>query len=119
MQSAPSNAIGWARPSPLAVGSPMCGDTGGEISEISEISAVATTCDRSALAKSAKKSPRRYAVASRYTRSGAPGAPSVRVHHSTVILGGVQASSASRLASIRALGTLPRKHSTLIWLRVA
>lgn len=37
----------------------------------------------------------------------------------TLILGGVLASRCSRLASIRALSTLPLKHSVLIWLHVA
>jgi len=50
---------------------------------------------------------------------GVPGAPSLRSTHCTLILGGVLANRDSRLASIRALVTLPRKHSALIWLRVA
>jgi hypothetical protein len=42
-----------------------------------------------------------------------------RSAHCTLILGGVAASRCSRLASIIVLGTLPRKQSALIWLRVA
>src|SRR6218665_987434 len=56
---------------------------------------------------------------SRYMRRGAPGAPSLRSAHCTLIFGGVTASRCSRLASIIVLGTLPRKQSALIWLRVA
>ena len=59
--------------------------------EISEISAATSTCRCSASAKPAKKSPR-YPATSRYTRSGAPGAPSARLPHCTVIFGGVQAN---------------------------
>src|SRR6218665_1089903 len=59
------------------------------------------------------------AAPSRYMRRGAPGAPSLRSAHCTLIFGGVTASRCSRLASIIVLGTLPRKQSALIWLRVA
>ena len=90
----------------------------GEISEISEISAMTSTYDKSILSKSAEKSPR-YPAVRRYTLSGAPGAPSARSPNCTLIVGGVAASRCSRLASSRALGTLPLKHSVLIWLRVA
>jgi hypothetical protein len=53
------------------------------------------------------------------SRVGVPGASVGRSTVCTLILGGVQASRCSRQASIRAFGTLPLKHSTLIWLRVA
>lgn len=70
------------------------------------------------MAKPAKKFPL-YPATSRYTRSGAPGAPSARSPHYTVIFGGVLASKCSKLASGRAFGTLPLKHAVLIRLRVA
>lgn len=55
-----------------------------------------------------------YADASRYTRRGAPGAPSLRSTCRTVIFGGVLVRRHCRLSSINDFGTLPRKHSVLI-----